>query len=691
VSVIRFPDRARHRLEACVLAILALGALSAPAVSASVVTVGGARYGVFPSTQTAAANARPADGPTSGGQPPLRYHGGPVDHDLTTHVLYWSPSGHAIPASFTSGFDTFLRDFAASATANSNIASVARQYVDADGPALSGLVSAGSISDTSPYPTSGCSPSAAATICLTDAQVVSELAGQLAARHLPAGLSESYVVVVPSDVQVCLPGGCIATAYCGYHGDLTPGGLAQTAYTVIGVPSGGGCAVSDGPHNDPALDGAVGVEAHELIETATDPQPGLGYEDGVGLEIADLCHVLVGNVTPAASGFYNQVLGGDEYLLPEMWSNQGATCAQSLPSPATVSISAAGGASATTGTFTAALHGDAASASYQWQYLTGPGAIQVEPGSGVSVSIDFPALGSYVVWATATDATGNAIIGAMRVALPLAPPPRASFTYAPAAPLTGSPVTFDASASTCASAPCSYAWSDDGSPSRPSSVLYPLGSGRTLQFAFHGAGVKYVRLVITDASGRSATAEHNVVVSAPPPSPPTTPPPPGQPPSTPPPAAPPGGNPPTSAPTGSGAPSGAAGGTLGSSASGLITPSPAQLNALLATIIVAHGKTAEIGALLRNGGYPIQLSVPGAGRLTVSWYRPGPHGRRILVANATRSLAGSGMVRLLVALTPAGRRLLRSAHRVTLSARARFAASSGAPTATVQAGFTLTR
>jgi hypothetical protein len=79
----------------------------------------------------------------------------------------------------------------------------------------------------------------------------------------------------------------------------------------------------------------------------------------------------------------------------------------------------------------------------------------------------------------------------------------AGFSYSPGSPVTGSPVTFDAAASACGAPPCSYAWSDDGSPTRPPRVLYPLGTGQTMHFTFQGAGTKYVRLVVTDAAGRT--------------------------------------------------------------------------------------------------------------------------------------------------------------------------------------------
>ncbi len=101
--------------------------------------------------------------------------------------------------------------------------------------------------------------------------------------------------------------------------------------------------------------------------------------------------------------------------------------------------------------------------------------------------------------------------------------PTASFTYAPTSPVVGQSVTFSAARSTCPNSPCTYTWSDDGSTTRPTSALWPLGGGQTLRFTFAGAGMKYVRLVVTDASGQTATVEHNVEVqteaSEPPPPP----------------------------------------------------------------------------------------------------------------------------------------------------------------------------
>jgi hypothetical protein len=88
------------------------------------------------------------------------------------------------------------------------------------------------------------------------------------------------------------------------------------------------------------------------------------------------------------------------------------------------------------------------------------------------------------------------------------PAPIASFTYTPSSPVHGSPVTFDGRSSSCAAGPCTYKWTDDGCPS----PCGDLGVGTKLVFTFGDIGTKYVRLTVTDALGRSATVEHNVVV-----------------------------------------------------------------------------------------------------------------------------------------------------------------------------------
>lgn len=92
-------------------------------------------------------------------------------------------------------------------------------------------------------------------------------------------------------------------------------------------------------------------------------------------------------------------------------------------------------------------------------------------------------------------------------------PPTASYTYSPPAPVTGEPVTFDASNSTCPAAPCSYVWEGDG-PDGPGGTQWPLGEGETLTFTFQDAGEKHVRLIVTDAQGRTDETVQTVTVAS---------------------------------------------------------------------------------------------------------------------------------------------------------------------------------
>ncbi len=78
---------------------------------------------------------------------------------------------------------------------------------------------------------------------------------------------------------------------------------------------------------------------------------------------------------------------------------------------------------------------------------------------------------------------------------------------------------FDGMGSSCPDGPCTYTWSEDGTEAQPAEPLWPLGSGQALTVSFSSAGTKYVRLAVTDASGRVATSEQDVVVAASPPPP----------------------------------------------------------------------------------------------------------------------------------------------------------------------------
>ena len=184
---------------------------------------------------------------------------------------------------------------------------------------------------------------------------------------------------------------------------------------------------------------------------------------------------------------------------------------------------------ATTGAWT----GSPTSYAYQWQDCDTAGAscANVSGAQAAGYTLQTSDVGHTLrVVVTATNSGGStpassAATAAVVADPPPPPPPTASFSYTPTSPVAGQPVTLDGTSSTCPDGPCTYNWSDDGSTTRPIPPLWPLGSGQTLLYTFSGAGTKYVRLVVTDATGQIATVEHNVVVeaSSTPPPPPTPP------------------------------------------------------------------------------------------------------------------------------------------------------------------------
>jgi hypothetical protein len=134
--------------------------------------------------------------------------------------------------------------------------------------------------------------------------------------------------------------------------------------------------------------------------------------------------------------------------------------------------------------------------------------------------------GSHTFSVRATDAAGNvdASPASQTWTIQSAPvdhQPTAAYTYAPASPTAGQPVSFDASASTCDDAPCTYTWEDDGTDG-PAGAQWPLGTGKTVSFTFQDAGVKNVRVTVADADGDTATTVQAVTVAAAAPPPDTT-------------------------------------------------------------------------------------------------------------------------------------------------------------------------
>ena len=215
-----------------------------------------------------------------------------------------------------------------------------------------------------------------------------------------------------------------------------------------------------------------------------------------------------------------------------------------MPAPTNMALPAISGTPAegkVLSTTNGSWSGSPTSYAHQWQDCDKSGAncASVNGATGASYTLGASDDGHMMrVMVTASNQGGSSSASSAatkQVAAIVSPPPppappTASFTTTPNSPVAGQPVALNGSNSTCAAAPCTYEWSDDGSPTQPETVLWPLSTGQVTSFTFQEAGTKYVRLTVTDASGQTATVEHNVIVEA---ESTTTPPPPPPPPAAP--------------------------------------------------------------------------------------------------------------------------------------------------------------
>ncbi|MGO9321106.1 MAG: collagen binding domain-containing protein [Solirubrobacteraceae bacterium] len=124
-------------------------------------------------------------------------------------------------------------------------------------------------------------------------------------------------------------------------------------------------------------------------------------------------------------------------------------------------------------------------------------------------------------------------------------------------------------------------------------------------------------------------------------------------------------------------------------------PSLAQLKALLSSVLVPKGKGAEIGALLKQDGYKLSLNALSAGQLVISWYLvpKGAHlakAKPVLAAAGRLSFTKAGIARFTIKLTTTGRRLLKHAKRIELTAKG-VLISSGQGTVGATTSFALRR
>ncbi len=123
-------------------------------------------------------------------------------------------------------------------------------------------------------------------------------------------------------------------------------------------------------------------------------------------------------------------------------------------------------------------------------------------------------------------------------------------------------------------------------------------------------------------------------------------------------------------------PSSARGGAPG----GTPSVSSAQIAALLAGQLAPTGRSARIAALLSRGGFTASFRAPEPGTAVIDWYEV-PAGAKlakntkpkpVLVGAGRLRFSAAGTAKIRIRLTVAGKRLLRHARQLRLTARGTF-------------------
>ena len=418
-GVRRWPGRGFVRL---VLAGLAAALLGASSASAVIVRLPGGKVLSYQPLRGASPMA--LDKFFSN----LDYNGGPVMASNTNYALYWDPVGAAaFPAGYETGINRYFEDLALDSGGHENTDSVSTQYNDAAGEfANYNSHFAGALIDTDPYPANGCTR---APICLTDAQLQTELRNYITTHGLPRDLLHEYFLLTPPGVEDCFTAkgnqctvGTSKPVYCAYHGNIPLGGGEEIIYANDPYVTGNaGC--DDGNHPNGPSDGALeGGLSHEHNESITDPEPNNAWADIFGgrSEIGDKCAEAMGTALGTApdGANYNQVINGHYYWYQEEWSNQSNKCLQRLtffgerPTASFTATPEAGNA----------VSFDAAGSSapggaylYNWQFNDGPGLSTPVETSTPTVSHTFPSGGTYTVALTVFASDGTSIGTARRI------------------------------------------------------------------------------------------------------------------------------------------------------------------------------------------------------------------------------------------------------------------------------------
>jgi hypothetical protein len=267
---------------------------------------------------------------TAGTSSDLIYNGGPVLDTNTAYAIFWAPSNYPIASSYQTLIKRFYTDVSAATDAglSTNVYYADTQY----GPTTVGstTTTAGSLHnystfggayvDTSPIP-NGCKDRYT-KICVTDAQMQTEINNDLVKAKWSAGSGKIFFMFTPKGVGSCYSSGsCSFSQWCAYHS--WSGNLVYANMPFADTVSRA-CDIGYHPNSsiDPYADATINVASHEHNESITDPFGTAWYNSG-GSENGDLCAWNFGTV---GSNGANQTINGNPYILQQEWSNLSSGC-----------------------------------------------------------------------------------------------------------------------------------------------------------------------------------------------------------------------------------------------------------------------------------------------------------------------------------------------------------------------------
>lgn len=263
----------------------------------------------------------------------LTYHGGPVM--LTgnrTYTIFWAGSNpNWGDTGYIPTIQGFFANVAAASGSHSNVYATDTQYYDASNAHIAYASTTGlNVTDTNPYPANGCTDKAT-TICLSDAQLQTELVNVMTANGWTAssgGVQNLFFIFTPKGVGSCAGSSCAYSSYCAYHSWINDaGGAILYANQPYAAQNYSIYTCDSGQHpNGTTADATLNVVSHEHNEAITDEQ-GSAWFDSQGAENGDKCAWNFGTALGnTAYGKYNQVIGTGKYYLQQEWSNSNSGC-----------------------------------------------------------------------------------------------------------------------------------------------------------------------------------------------------------------------------------------------------------------------------------------------------------------------------------------------------------------------------